>query len=68
MRITFWAVIALAAVLHAELANEDKAYGALHGRISGRIRLWPDMAPRIQMALTAANAAFPSCAGRGGLI
>ncbi len=45
MRITFWAVIALAAVLHAELANEDKAYGALHGRIAGRIRLWPDMAP-----------------------
>ena len=45
MRITFWAVIALAAVLHAELANEDKAYCALHGRIAGRIRLWPDLAP-----------------------
>ena len=45
MRITFWAVIALAAVLHAELANEDKAYGALHGRIAERIRLWPDLAP-----------------------
>ena len=47
MRIEFLAAIALAAAaLHgAELANEDKAYGALHGRIAARIQLWPDLAP-----------------------
>ena len=48
MRITILTAIALAAAaLHgAELANEDKAYGALHGRIAARIQLWPDLAPR----------------------
>lgn len=47
MRIKFLAAIVLAAAaLHgAELANEDKAYGALYGRIAGRIRLWPGLAP-----------------------
>ena len=39
-------VALLATALHgAELANEDKAYGALHGRIAARIQLWPDLAP-----------------------
>ena len=28
------------------IENEEKAYGALHGRIVGRIRLWPGLAPR----------------------
>ena len=47
MKITFLTAIALAAAaLHGvELANEDKAYGALHGRIAARIQLWPDLAP-----------------------
>ena len=27
------------------LADEDKAYGELHGRIAGRFRLWPGLAP-----------------------
>ena len=39
-------VALLATALHgAELANEDKAYGALHGRIAARIQLWPGLAP-----------------------
>ena len=47
MRLTLLTAIALAtAALHgAELANEDKAYGALHGRIAARIQLWPGLAP-----------------------
>ena len=46
MKITILTAIALAAALHgAELANEDKAYGALHARIVARIQLWPGFAP-----------------------
>ena len=42
----FALVVLAASALHgSELANEDKAYGALCGRIAGRIRLWPDLAP-----------------------
>ena len=39
------AVLAAAALHGAELANEDKAYGALHERIVARIQLWPELAP-----------------------
>ena len=46
MRITLLVAIGFAAALHGvELANEDKAYGALHGRIAARIQLWPGLAP-----------------------
>ena len=38
-------VLAVSAVRGGPLANEDKAYGELHGRIVERIRLWPDLAP-----------------------
>ena len=40
-----WAVLAAAALHGADLANEEKAYGALHARIAARIRLWPGLAP-----------------------
>ena len=40
------AVIAIFAIGGAPLENEDKAYGELHGRIVGRFRLWPGLAPR----------------------
>ena len=40
------AMILAASVTRGDLPeNEDKAYGALHGRIAGRIRLWPGLAP-----------------------
>ena len=40
------AVIAVSAIGGAPLENEDKAYGELHGRVVGRFRLWPGLAPR----------------------
>ena len=39
------AVAPFAAQVSHGIDNEDKAYGALHGRIAGRIRLWPKLAP-----------------------
>jgi len=37
--------LAVSAVRGVSLENEDRAYGELQGRIAGRIRLWPELAP-----------------------
>ena len=45
-RLLFVVALLVAAVVHGVVPeNEDKAYGALHGRIVERIRLWPVLAP-----------------------
>ena len=41
----FTMVFTAGVVCGAALDNEDKAYGAIHAYIAGRIALWPDLAP-----------------------
>jgi len=51
-RVLFAAAVLVAAFAHGvALENEDKAYGALHGRIVDRFRLWPGLAPHLNFAV-----------------
>ena len=57
----FALVVLAASALHgSELANEDKAYGALRGRIAGRIRLWIDELDDISPHLNFSVPVYPA--------